>query len=76
MVLLNILLHIASDSNILLEPREEELLFIAVVFMYQDCPCVHESDEVFDVFVEFDVWCLEVDAVEDSDDHVVDEGHF
>lgn len=75
-MLLHVLVHVVLYTNVLLEPREEEFLLVAVVLMDSHTPGMHEDRKVGNVFGFFDLRSLEVDAVENSDQAVVDKCHF
>lgn len=76
MMLFHVWTHVAGDANVLLDPREEVIFLVPVVFVDEETPCVDEGCEVFDILWLADIGSLEVDAVEDTNDVGVDKGHF
>ena len=76
MVLVDVGRHVAGDVAGFLDPREEELFFVAVVLVDEHEQGVDEGREVGDVLGEVDVRRLQVDGVEHAHDVAVDDGHF
>lgn len=71
MMLLYILLHEAFNTNTFLKRREEVFLFITMMLVNKYDQSMDEGREISSVFFRLDVPCLQINAIQDTDEYVV-----